>query len=612
MALNFPSNPILNQVYTGPLGQKWKWNGEAWVSFNEIVSVPTASYLNGFELDLDVPPADGDLLIYNTDTSAWENSKSLTGSYELTGSFTTVGENIVCGSLIITNNSVISGSLTVRENLIVLGSASVTYISESTLNIGTNLITVNTINPGARFGGLAVIDSGSSPLVSASFLYDSVQDEFIFVHKGTAGGAITSSHFILGPETYNDQGNEIYLTQNRLPKGSGIEHLYDSNITDTGTIVSINSNTQVTGSLDVTTNVTSPSFTGSLYGTASWAESASIATNIQGGTQYYLPVWTGATTLGTSSIYDDGNVVKTVSGGIDIGLKLELSSDSYEFGNLFNTVGAAFEGPNKLMVLGTFLGTEIRTDDINKIIKTRDNNADVGLKLDFSSSKYEFGQITGGNQTFLTIDDATQVIKTTSGSTDVGLNLDFANNQYSIGNLSTGNFISVTDDPNGVTAIENFNNIYLKAAGLTNSVELNLTNTSIFGVDNIGFNGLKLDFSSSKYEFGQLTGGNLTQLTIDDPTNTVSISGSTTITGSLAVTNITDGSGLDNVVLYNTASGQFYYTSSAAIGGGDPFPYAGTAEITGSLLINTGSLNINVVQKLLDLEADIIAFAVAL
>jgi hypothetical protein len=86
MALNFPSNPTLNQVYTGPLGQKWKWNGEAWVSFNEIVSVPTASYLNGFELDLDVPPADGDLLIYNTDISAWENSKTLTGSYGLTGS----------------------------------------------------------------------------------------------------------------------------------------------------------------------------------------------------------------------------------------------------------------------------------------------------------------------------------------------------------------------------------------------------------------------------------------------------------------------------------------------------------------------------------------------
>jgi hypothetical protein len=143
----------------------------------------------------------------------------------------------------------ISGSLTILENLTILGSSSITFISSSTLNIGTNLITVNTINPTDRYGGLAVIDSGSSPLVSASFLYDSLQDEFIFVHKGTAAGAITSSHFILGPETYNSLGDEIYLTANRIPKGKGNEHLNDSNITDTGTIVSINSNTQITGSL---------------------------------------------------------------------------------------------------------------------------------------------------------------------------------------------------------------------------------------------------------------------------------------------------------------------------------------------------------------------------
>jgi hypothetical protein len=143
----------------------------------------------------------------------------------------------------------ISGSLTILENLTILGSSSITFISSSTLNIGTNLITVNTINPTDRYGGLAVIDSGSTPLISASFLYDSLQDEFIFVHKGTAAGAITSSHFLLGPETYDSLGNEIYLTANRIPKGKGNEHLNDSNITDNGSVVSINSNTQITGSL---------------------------------------------------------------------------------------------------------------------------------------------------------------------------------------------------------------------------------------------------------------------------------------------------------------------------------------------------------------------------
>ena len=63
---------------------------------------------------------------------------------------------------------------------------------------------------------------------------------------------------MLGPETYNNLGNETYLTTNRIPKGTGIEHLNDSNITDTGTIVSINSNTIITGSLTISGSVISP------------------------------------------------------------------------------------------------------------------------------------------------------------------------------------------------------------------------------------------------------------------------------------------------------------------------------------------------------------------
>jgi hypothetical protein len=160
-------------------------------------------------------------------------------------SLATTGSNTFIG------NQTITGSLTIINNLTVLGSASIQYISESTLNIGTNLITVNTNTPSVRFGGLAVIDSGSSPITSASFLYDALQDEFIFVHRGD-GTNITSSHFVLGPETYNDLGNETYLTANRIPKGVGNEHLNDSNISDNGTLVNINSNTNITGSLLIT------------------------------------------------------------------------------------------------------------------------------------------------------------------------------------------------------------------------------------------------------------------------------------------------------------------------------------------------------------------------
>ena len=173
---------------------------------------------------------------------------SITSLNSRTGSFATTGSNRFIG------NQTVTGSLTITENLTVLGSSSISYVSQSTLNIGTNLITVNAQNPSVRFGGLAVIDSGSVPQVSGSWLFDSIQNRWIMIHQQTAG-VVTSSIAIMGPETYNNLGSETQITQNRLVKGvagaSG-EHIGDSNISDTGTVVSINSATQVTGSLDVT------------------------------------------------------------------------------------------------------------------------------------------------------------------------------------------------------------------------------------------------------------------------------------------------------------------------------------------------------------------------
>ena len=179
-------------------------------------------------------------------------------------------------------------NVTINGNLSVFGTASYTNVSSSELNIGTSLITVNTSNPTNRFGGLAVIDSGSIPRTSGSILFDSVNDQWVFIHNTSP---LTSSVFIQSPQTYNDLGNEINLTTNRLPKSVNAEHIGDSNISDTGTIVSINSNTQVTGSLRVTGGVTA-----SLQGTATYANAAGaasqvyIAENTSPGT-YSIPVY---------------------------------------------------------------------------------------------------------------------------------------------------------------------------------------------------------------------------------------------------------------------------------------------------------------------------------
>jgi len=162
----------------------------------------------------------------------------------ITGSYATTGSNVFQG------NQTITGSLFISENLIVGGSSSINFISQSTLNIGTNLITVNAQNPGTRFGGLAVIDSGSSPTISGSMLFDSIKDEWIFIHQNQ--GTVTSSVVLMGPQTYNDIGAELYPTTNRLVKSINSEHLGDSNISDNGTTVTILSNAVVNGTFSAT------------------------------------------------------------------------------------------------------------------------------------------------------------------------------------------------------------------------------------------------------------------------------------------------------------------------------------------------------------------------
>jgi hypothetical protein len=215
--------------YSNVAGKPALVSGSSQISFNGITDKPTlvsgSSQITYSEIS-SIP-------------SGIVSSSTQVGGYNI---FATTGSNTFQA------NQIVTGSLFITQNLVVAGSSSIQYISSSVVDIADNIITVNAFNPGVRFGGLAVADSGSSPRVSGSILFDSIKDQWIFVHESSA---TTSSVILMGPETYNDLGNETYLSANRLPKGSGIEHLRDSNISDTGTVVSVNSNTQVTGSLNV-------------------------------------------------------------------------------------------------------------------------------------------------------------------------------------------------------------------------------------------------------------------------------------------------------------------------------------------------------------------------
>jgi hypothetical protein len=152
-----------------------------------------------------------------------------------TGSLATTGSNTFIGTQTIT------GSLYISSDLIVQGSSSLQNITASAVSIGTNIINLNTANPAIRYAGLSIGDSGSIGS-SGSFLYDSVQDEMIFIHRG-ANSTVTSSVALMGPQTYDSIGSETYPTINIIQKGTGNEHLVDSCIFDNGSTICFNTPT---------------------------------------------------------------------------------------------------------------------------------------------------------------------------------------------------------------------------------------------------------------------------------------------------------------------------------------------------------------------------------
>jgi hypothetical protein len=231
-------------------------------------------------------------------------------------------------------------------------------------------------------------------------------------------------------------------------------------------------------------------------GTASLALTASYALNagsgLSGGTQYYLPVWTGASTLGTSSLYDDSSVLKSVYNGNDVGLKLDFEVGSYILGETNHNI-SIYSGSEETYIINKYIeqsdpsGTnKFIVDGFNNVIKTQYQNNDIGLKLDFANQIYTLGR----------------------SSDKLGFTAQFIDGKFYVGDVDTNQNYLLIDSGDGIYK-------------------------TVYGGNETGFN---LNVGDSIYQLGQLTGGNQTKLIIDDPTNTISITGSLiapSITGSL-------------------------------------------------------------------------------
>jgi hypothetical protein len=270
------------QIVTAPDGvttQTWNFKTDG------NLELPTGKYITGSLLGTASYAANADLLD-NRDSSTFANTGSNIfdgGQYFSNASnasnFNSTASLYSDGGMRITKDLYVSGT-SYFNNVTVFGTQSVAYISSSQLNIGTNIISVNTDVPAIRFGGLAVYDSGSTGL-TGSILWDSQANHWVY--SNPSGSTYSGGMFISGPRSAA-LGSEQGTTACRLLVGQGGDHLTSSMIYHDSTVTCIPT-AIIGGSTACFANtVCSPSFVGgTLSGTtgtfSSNAASLTIGSN---------------------------------------------------------------------------------------------------------------------------------------------------------------------------------------------------------------------------------------------------------------------------------------------------------------------------------------------
>jgi hypothetical protein len=169
------------------------------------------------------------VLLDNTGSLRFENvSLGITGSLDVSGSLDVYGQTHI------------HNDLYVSGNLSILGSGSVVHISSSQIDIGTNIINLNTYAPFERFAGISVYDSGSNAGVTGSLFWDSQND--VWIYANPSGSNYASARLIAGPKNTGSLGEETGLTNGHFPIATGDDHISDSLLTYQGTTLALNSN----------------------------------------------------------------------------------------------------------------------------------------------------------------------------------------------------------------------------------------------------------------------------------------------------------------------------------------------------------------------------------
>ncbi len=247
---------------------RWSHTGSAWSSnksFDVVGDITVSGTVDG----VDVASLNSNINSFSssalTRLSALEaetsNLESFTSSINTTIKSKMDTDGVISGSSQLTSSYdsryvTLDGSQTINgtktfNDIVVNGTGSFAYITSVSGDakiIGDSFIVLNTDTPTSRYAGMSVYDSGSTAS-TASFYYDGETNDWGYEYSSSTG--VDYAVTIFGPE-YATKGNPTYLTTNKLPKSVDNHHLNDSNITDTGTLITLGSNTVVNGTFFAT------------------------------------------------------------------------------------------------------------------------------------------------------------------------------------------------------------------------------------------------------------------------------------------------------------------------------------------------------------------------
>ena len=261
-----------------------------------------------------------------------DNTESPSG-LALSSDASNTGNIVISDTLIETNQPLnVQGAITasnglITGDLVVNGTASFAYLQSITGSakvIGDAFIILNADTPTQRYAGVKVYDSGSSPISTGSFQWDSVNNDWFYEYEKDATDYAVA---LFGPE-FATKGTPTYPTSNVIQKGTGGHHLTGSIMTDDGTIVT------VSGSVEVTGQIYSPTFAGSVASSTSSIDfdNGNFATlsltagtflsdpsNLKSGTTYTIIISSGSLISGHGTAWKfAGGTAPTYTNGTDV------------------------------------------------------------------------------------------------------------------------------------------------------------------------------------------------------------------------------------------------------------------------------------------------------